>query len=90
MGKKTDKKTKPAKRETKTPSDEAVLGVLETLRTNNTEATSPVIRDKLGLDKETGRDTVGRILRKLEKDGKVVISEKPNGKKKQYVFSLKA
>ena len=54
-----------------------------------TEFTSTLLRDKLGLDKEVGRDQVRRIMRKLEKDGKVDIGQKEAGRSKQYIYKLK-
>ena len=88
MGK---KKAEPetAKPEKK-PSEEDVLAVMRKLAENGVvETTSTVLRDKLALNKESGRDQIRRLMRKLEKDGKVVISRKEQGKRKQYVFKLK-
>ena len=52
------------------------------------EVTSSLLRDKLGLDKEAGRDQVRRIMRKLEKARKVIIGQKEVGRRKQYVYKL--
>ena len=53
------------------------------------EFTSTLLRDKLALDKEAGRDVVRRLMKKLETDGKVTIGLKQQGKRKQYVYRLK-
>jgi hypothetical protein len=52
------------------------------------EYTSTVLRDKLKLDKESGRGQIRKVMKQLEKEGKVTISEKSLGKRKQYVYSL--
>lgn len=52
------------------------------------EVTSSLLRDKLGLDKESGRDQVRRLMRKLEKARKVIIGQKEVGKRKQYIYRL--
>jgi len=63
---------------------------MKRLATNRiAECTSTLLRDKLGLDKEAGRDQVRWIMRKLEKAGKVEIGQKEVGKRKQYVYKLK-
>jgi len=63
-----------------------VLDVMETLRNNGvTETTSTVLGDKLGAK---NRAVVRRVMRGLVKQGKVVISEKTHGKRKQYVYKL--
>ncbi len=70
--------------------EEKVYATMKTLRENGTvEFTSTLLRDKLGLDKESGRDQVRRAMRALEKEGKVTITAKTLGQKKQYVYSLK-
>lgn len=64
-----------------------ILGVMETLRNNGvTETTSTVLRDKLGTK---NRAVVRRVMRGLVEQGKVVISEKTHGKRKQYFYRLK-
>jgi hypothetical protein len=67
-----------------------VLGIMRTLKVNGIrETTSTILRDKLHLNKETGRDKVRRIMRHLAKEGKVVITEKKIGeKRKQYIYKL--
>ena len=67
-----------------------VLGIMKTLQANGVvETNSTVLRDKLGLDKETGRDKIRRIMRALNKEGKVVIGEKKLGeKRKRYTYRL--
>lgn len=66
-----------------------VLKEMKRLAENGiTEFTSSLLRDKLQLDKESGRDQIRRVMRKLEKAGKVVIGLKQQGKK-QYIFKLK-
>lgn len=70
--------------------DERVLAQMKTLHKNGIkECTSTLLRDKLSLDKESGRGKIRRAMKRLAKDGKVVISEKTAGKRKQYVFKLK-
>lgn len=64
-----------------------VLGVMETLRGNGVvEVTSTVLRDKVGTK---NRAVIRRTLKGLAQQGKVVISEKTFGKRKQYVYKLK-
>ena len=83
--------TKPAKPAAKKPAEllsERVLSEMRRLKENGiTEFTSTMLRDKLNLDKESGRDQIRRAMRTLEKDGKVkiAVSEK---KRKQYVYRL--
>ena len=80
---------KKAEPETAKTGEEDVLKVMRKLTENGiTEFTSTLLRDKLGLDKESGRDQIRRVMRKLEKAGKVVISQKVQGKRKQYIFKL--
>jgi len=63
-----------------------VLGVMEALQKNGvTETTSTVLRDKLGTK---NRAVIRQVMRGLEKEGKVVISEKAVGKRKQYSYRL--
>jgi hypothetical protein len=64
---------------------------MQTLTQNGIiEVTSTVLRDKLGLDKEAGRDNVRRVMKKLETEGKIIIEKKAfNGKRKRYVYRLK-
>lgn len=77
----------PAK---KAVSEEDVLAEMKRLAANGiAEFTSTLLRDKLGLDKESGRDQIRRVMKKLEADGKVFITEKQKGKRKQYVYKLK-
>ena len=78
------------KQKEKKPSEEQVLAEMQRLAANGiTEFSSTLLRDKLGLDKETGRDQVRRAMRKLEKAGKVEIGKKEVGKRRQYVYKLK-
>ena len=56
---------------------------------NVIETTSTLLRDKLGLDKETGRDQIRRVMRKLEKAGKVEIGQKTEGRRKRYTYRLR-
>ena len=80
----------PAAKPEKKPSEEEVLELMVKLKANGiVEATSTVLRDKLNLDKESGRDIVRRLMKKLETDGKVIIAQKQQGKRKQYVYRLK-
>lgn len=77
----------PAK---KKPSGEDVLALMRKLTENGiVECTSSLLRDKLNLDKESGRDQIRRLMRKLEKESKVIIGQKQQGKRKQYIFKLK-
>lgn len=68
------------------PSDEQIVAAMKTLKG---DVTSTVLRDRFGLDKEAGRDQVRRVMRKLEKAGKVTISMKIEGERKRYVYKLK-
>ena len=88
---KVEKPTKPPSAEPKKkPTEEQVLAEMKRLAANGiAEVTSTLLRDKLGLDKESGRDQVRRLVRKLEKSGKVEIGQKEVGKRKQYVYNLK-
>jgi hypothetical protein len=81
---------KPAAGLEKELLDERLLAAMKTLRENGiTEFTSTLLRDKLALDKESGRGKIRRVMKRLAKDGKVVISQKSNtGKRKQYVYKL--
>jgi hypothetical protein len=87
-GKKAEKTKTEPKKET---LEDKVLKVMKTLKQNGiTEFTSTQLRDKLSLDKATGRGKIRRAMKRLEKDGKVLISQKSNtGKRKQYVYKLK-
>jgi len=63
-----------------------VLAIMEALRKNGvTETTSTVLRDKLGTK---NRGVIRQVMRRLEKQGKVVIEKKEFGKRKQYVYRL--
>ena len=74
----------------KKPTEEDVLKEMQRLAANGiVEVTSTLLRDKMGLDKESGRDQVRRLMRKLEKAGKVEIGQKEVGKRKQYIYKLK-
>ena len=74
----------------KKPTEEEVLNLMVKLKANGVaETTTSLFVEKLSLDKESGRDQIRRLMRKLEADGKVVISRKEQGKRKQYVFKLK-
>lgn len=85
----TTEKPKPKSKRLNGELAQKMLDVLATLKANGiNETTSPILRDKLELDKETGRDTVRCVMRKLADQGKVVMGEKVNGKKKLYTFSL--
>lgn len=88
---KAESKVKSERAENQRLLEERVLAQMKTLGENGIkEFTSTLLRDKLGLDKESGRDQVRKIMHKLEKEGKVAIAEKAVGKRKQYVYSLKA
>ena len=63
-----------------------VLGIMKTLQENGVaETTSTVLRDELGTK---NRGVIRRVMRILETQGKVVVSEKKFGKRKQYVYNL--
>ena len=86
--------SKPAVPPAKKPTEalaEQIVDVMRKLKENGVvEVTSTLLRDKLGLDKESGRDQVRRVMKKLEKDGKIVVEKKKVGeKKKRYVYKLK-
>lgn len=64
-----------------------ILGVMETLRNNGVaETTSTVLRDEVGTK---NRADIRRVMKKLEKEGKVMIGQKKDRKRKQYVYRLK-
>ncbi len=70
--------------------EERVLGQMKLLAANGIkEFTSTVLRDKLNLDKENGRDIIRKVMKRLKKDGKIITGEKTVGKLKRYVYSLK-
>ncbi|MDH5782524.1 MAG: hypothetical protein OEZ35_02480 [Candidatus Bathyarchaeota archaeon] len=63
-----------------------ILGVMETLHSNGiVETTSTVLRDKVGTK---NRAVIRRVMKGLVKTGKVEISEKKVGKRKQYLYRL--
>jgi hypothetical protein len=71
------------------PLEDKVLAVMKTLRENSVPTTSTLLRDKLALDKESGRDQIRRLMKRLAKDGKVAITEKKVGERKQCVYTPK-
>lgn len=86
MSEKKGKKEAPTK--TAELLAERVLSEMRRLKENGiAECTSTLLRDKLALDKESGRGTIRRIMAKLEKDGKVQIAVR-EGKRRQYVYRL--
>lgn len=86
----TVKTEKPKTAEPEKLLEERVFAQMKTLTQNGIkEFTSTLLRDKLALDKESGRDQIRRLMKRLKEEGKVTISEKTVGKKKQYVYSLK-
>ena len=94
MVEKKKPKAKPAVPPAKKPAEtlaEQIVDVMRKLKENGVEeCTSTLVRDKLELDKESGRDQVRRAMKKLEKDGKVVVEKKKIGeKKKRFVYWLK-
>ena len=77
-----------AKKEVEKPNELAVkiLGAMETLRSNGiVEVTSTVLRDKLGTK---NRAIIRRTMKGLVATGKVVISERKHGKRRQYLYKL--
>lgn len=63
-----------------------ILEVMKTLQANGIEETnSTVLRDKVGTK---NRSAIRRVMKLLEKNGKVLISEKTVGKRKQYTYRL--
>ena len=98
MGKKKGKAKADKPKTEKLPSakpvskeEKQVLAILEKLTENGvTEVTSRLISDKLGLEPDKGRNLVRRLMKKLQKDGKVVIESKAvQGKRKTYIYRLK-
>ena len=82
--------SKLPKSEKKTVTAEDVLAAMRKLAANGiAECTSTLLRDKLKLDKESGRDQIRRLMRKLEEAGKVTVGLKQQGKRKQYIYKLK-
>lgn len=64
-----------------------ILDVMETLHNNGvTETNSTVLRDKVGTK---NRADIRRVMKKLASDGKVVISQKTEGKRRRYTYKLK-
>ena len=88
QNKKETASTQSETKQTVEPLEDKVLAIMKTLRENGVPITSTLLRDKLSLDKESGRDQIRRIAKRLEKDGKITISEKTVGEQKQYVYRL--
>lgn len=94
---KQDEKQKPEQSAVKSKKSDAklleeqVYAVMKTLQKNGiTEFTSTLLRDKLQLDKESGRGKIRTVMKRLAKQGKVTMGLKKNtGKRKQYVYKLK-
>jgi hypothetical protein len=90
---KESKKELPSAKPKKKPTEEQVLAEMKRLAANGiTEFTSTLLRDKLGLDKESGRGQIRQAMKKLEKAGKVIIEKKAvkeKGARKRYVYKLK-
>ena len=70
-----------------------ILEIMQKLAVNGVEeTTSTVLRDKLNLDKESGRDKIRRAMKRLEKAGKVIVEKKlvkEKGAQKRFVYRLK-
>ena len=84
---------RPAPRKREGPSGEQVLAAMKELTTTKPDIviTSTVLRDHFGLNKETGRGIIRRIMRQLAEERKVKISEvSGEGKRKQYIYELVA
>ena len=95
---KIDKKNAKATTPTaETPAEKAtaetVLAVIEKLTKNGmSEFSSRQISDKLGLEPDAGRQRVRKIMKKLEKEGKVAVEQKASkdkGARKRYVYRLR-
>ena len=85
-----EKTEKPKTAEPEKLLEERVYAQMKLLAANGIkECTSTLLRDKLALDKESGRDQIRRIAKRLQTEGKVTISEKKVGERKQYVYALK-
>lgn len=69
----------------KGPTPEQVLAAIPEIKG---DVTSTTLRDHFSLDKESGRDVIRRVMKKLEEKGKVVITEKEGAKRKQFVYKL--
>jgi predicted transcriptional regulator len=70
--------------------EEEVLNLMTKFAENGiTEVGSRLVADKLGLEPDRGRQQVRALMKRLEKAGKVVISQKQQGKRKQYIYTLK-
>ena len=81
--KKEKSKTKPKKNNELAIK---VLGVMEALQKNGvTETTSTVLRDKLGTK---NRGAIRAVMRRLSKEGKVVIEEEKHGQRRQFKYKL--
>lgn len=83
----------PTRRERRGPSNEEVLAAMAEIKAANpdTPITSTLLRDQFGLNKETGRGIIRRIMRQLAEERKVQISEVGGeGKRKQYIYELVA
>jgi hypothetical protein len=84
---KVEKVKKPAKT---AEFDARVLESMKTLTANGLkEFTSTMLRDNLGLDKESGRDQIRKAMARLKKDDKVTVNPKTVGVQTRYVYSLK-
>lgn len=67
-------------------TEEEVLRVM--IQNGGKDIKSSQIRDLFGLDKESGRDKVRRIMKKLEKDKKVKIHVNKKSKRKQFLYDV--
>ena len=72
---------------------EKAYALMQKLKKNGIEEfNSTLLRDKLKLDKESGRGQVRQAMKKLEKAGKVVVEQKAvkeKGARKRYTYRLR-
>jgi len=79
----------PPAKPSKKPTEEDVLAIMQNLTKNGiAEFNSRLVSDKLGLEPEDGRQRVRALMKKLETVGKVEVSEKLRGKRKEYIYKL--
>lgn len=67
-------------------NEEEVLIAMKQLGSKN--ITSTMIRDHFTLSNESGRGTTRRMMKKLEKAGKVKIHLKKDVKRRQYLYDV--
>lgn len=88
MEKEEEKKGEVKEKKPKAKNDLSakIIGVMQGLLANGVEETnSTVLKDKL---KTKNRAVIRKAMKELAKEGKVVIEEKPRGKRKTYTYKL--